>query len=313
MFFRHCVVTIVCAAALLTNCRDRSASKAQTSPDASANTAPNTSASNDSESTASKTIRDDASDGDPREQFQKALEDTRTEPAKLSALFLRWLEQDEAVATDFVLANNNISDYQAINAALRDHLKNADTQKLAMLMKKLDAKSDIGTSLLGDVMESRAKDDPVKAYDWLCENATLSGTANAASVIGMAIGRTDDPSKILTRLEATNPPQEVVASFVRGLVETWAAQSNNPEEAGKWLNTLSEQIIVDEAVYSYVNNARSQNPKAAMNWAESIGDEGLRRSAILETADAWKKQDPAGYETWKEKMGSADLKSASEQ
>jgi len=255
---------------------------------------------------SSKTIRPEEELREFEEFLLSELQSPQESKAEFEILLRGYLESDENRAYHFLVEAEGVSNYVWINEVLRDFLLQEFTEeRLEKAMSFLDARPDIGTPLLGMIVKAWAIDEPVRAYDWLCAKSTLSGVSNAAALAGAEIGKIENPGEILSRIESNNPPAEVVSPFIRGLIESWAARANNPEDAGEWLNNIfPPQEIVDEAVYSYVNQARDNNLQAAMSWAESIQDKGLRRSAVLETANYWNRKDPEGYRLWKQQEGS---------
>ncbi len=260
----------------------------------------NSQSENFSAATDSKTLRNEAEFLELKNDLSSELQKQDLNQTRLEELLKLFLENDEMSAYRFLVQADGVVSYTLVNQVLSEHLLNQkNVEALHSAIQVLDKRPDIGTPLLGMVTKVWAKENAAEAYEWLCQHTDFSGTSNAALEIGSQVGLLDDPVGLLTSIESRDPPLQVVSPFIRGVIESWAANARSPEEAGQWLNIFPPQEVVDEAVYSYVNQARQNDPKAAMSWAESISDEGLRRSAMLETASFWEKRDPESYDRWK--------------
>ena len=169
---------------------------------------------------------------------------------------------DEALRWAMSLNNREVLDH------VIQFLPNIDISMAEDLMNRLDDPQHTH-SLLVSISFMKARADPERAYQWLAKFNDEPGYQNALSNIIREWAR-HDPERAADTLEKhkeDNDNQELFSSIAQG----WAQR--DPDEAVKWVRSLPEGEILDQAAQSVVWQVWRHDIDSAIDMMDVMSDE----------------------------------------
>lgn len=170
-------------------------------------------------------------------------------------MFMRWAEQDPALASQKALA---LSDDKERMQALRA------------------------------VATTWGEQEPEAALAWV--DSLPAGTARDAAWAAVVLsGAERDPEASMKRL-ARRPDHPDAPMLASSLASTWADQ--DPEAALAWARRLPVGAVRDQALQSIGSRVAGEDPRQAFRLAQEVTDQETREMLLRSSVREWALQDP---------------------
>jgi hypothetical protein len=144
--------------------------------------------------------------------------------------------------------------------------------------------------------------DPLRVVDWMCKQGSVVASNNAAEAFAVLAKK--DP-----QTAAERATQLAVAEYrteaIKSVVFEWAR--NDPAGAQKWVESQTDQRVVQTAQAAYVSGLRMANPRAAVEHVANLPLTAETQKELFPAVQKWAASKPDEALAWASGIKDAEV------